>query len=151
MVSIDRSYNPLPFQKLFKLFLKDPGPLNSIKRVSAVKQLKLGQISIMWRPLQKSLQRYALSLISNNIGKPHTVVDSVSVWGIPPSIFKLKMNITCHASSRGRKNGGLGHTVQLSATQRYALSLLIFCPGMNSTAVDLKIYILSMILSRAYH
>jgi hypothetical protein len=45
----------------------------------------------MWRPLQKTLYRYALSLISNNIGMPQTAVDSVSVWGIPPSILKLKL------------------------------------------------------------
>jgi hypothetical protein len=52
----------------------------------------------MWRPQQKTLQRYALSLISNNIGMPYTVVDSVSVWGILLSIFKLKTNLTCLAS-----------------------------------------------------
>jgi hypothetical protein len=40
----------------------------------------------------------------------HTAVVSVSVWGIPPSIFKLKVNLTCLASSRGRQNGSLGHT-----------------------------------------
>jgi hypothetical protein len=64
----------------------------------------------MWRPLQKTPYRYALSLISNNIGMPQTAVDSVSVWGIPPSILKLKLDLTCLASSRSRQNGGLGHT-----------------------------------------
>jgi len=54
MVSIDRSYNPLPFRNFYNFFLKNPGPLNSIKRFSAVKQLKLGQILFMWRPLQKT-------------------------------------------------------------------------------------------------
>jgi hypothetical protein len=53
----------------------DPGPLNSKKRIRAVKQLSLGQVSILWRPLQKAQDRYALSLISNNIGMPHTTVD----------------------------------------------------------------------------
>ncbi len=37
---------------LFLTFLKVPGPLNNKKRFSAVKQLTLGQVSIMWRPLQ---------------------------------------------------------------------------------------------------
>ncbi len=45
MVSIDRSYNPLPFRNFVKLFFKDPDPLNSIKCFSAIKQLKLGQVS----------------------------------------------------------------------------------------------------------
>ncbi len=43
------------FPQFFKLFLKDPGPLNRKKRIRAVKQLSLGQVSILWRPLQKPL------------------------------------------------------------------------------------------------
>ncbi len=43
------------FPQFFQLFLKDPGPLNSKKRFSAAKQLSLGQVSIMWRPLQNAL------------------------------------------------------------------------------------------------
>ncbi len=99
MVSIDRPLNSLHFRIIFNLFSKDPGPLKSKKRIRAVKQLSLGQVSIMWRPLQNSQWRYALSLISNNIGMPHTAVDS-----------KTKVNLTCLASSRGRQNGGQGHT-----------------------------------------
>jgi hypothetical protein len=38
---------------------------------------------------------------------PHTSVNYVSVWGIPRSIFKIKMNLTCLASSRCRQNSGL--------------------------------------------
>jgi hypothetical protein len=104
-------------------------------------------------------------LISNNIGMPQTAVDSVSVWGIP-ILFEiklrayryrvfcsgchmietcpiLKLDLTCLASSRGRQNGGLGHTGigDLAVCPKF-VNLL---PGVNSTAVDLKIYILSMI------
>jgi hypothetical protein len=43
------------FPHYFELFLKEPGPLNSKKPIRAVKQLSLGQVSIMWRPLQKKL------------------------------------------------------------------------------------------------
>jgi hypothetical protein len=42
------------FPKFLKLFLKDPGPLNRNKRIRAVKQLSLGQVTIMWRPLQNA-------------------------------------------------------------------------------------------------
>jgi len=41
---------------------------------------------------------------------PHTAVISVSVWGTPRSIFKIKMNLTCLASSRCWQNSGLRHT-----------------------------------------
>ena len=43
------------FPKCLKLFLKDPGPLNRNKRIRAIKQLSLGQVTIMWRPLQNAL------------------------------------------------------------------------------------------------
>jgi hypothetical protein len=33
---------------------KNPSPLNIKKRFGAVKQLSLGQVSIMWCPLQKN-------------------------------------------------------------------------------------------------
>jgi hypothetical protein len=54
MVSIDRPLNSLHFRIIFNFFLKDPGPLKSKKRITAVQQLSLGQVSIMWRPLQKN-------------------------------------------------------------------------------------------------
>jgi hypothetical protein len=74
---------------------------------------------------------------------PQTAVDSVSVWGIPP-ILKQKLNLTCLASSRGRQSGGVGHT-GIGDLAVCPISLLIFCAGVNSTAVNLKIYIFSMI------
>jgi hypothetical protein len=43
------------FPQFFELFLKDPGPLNRKKRLRAVKQRSLGQVTIMWRPLQNAL------------------------------------------------------------------------------------------------
>jgi hypothetical protein len=43
------------FLQFFKLFLKDPRLLNRKKRIRAVKQLSLGQVTIMWRPLQNAL------------------------------------------------------------------------------------------------
>jgi hypothetical protein len=49
-----KAYKFSTFPHYFKLFLKDPGPLNSKKRIRAVKQLSLGQGSIMGRPLQKN-------------------------------------------------------------------------------------------------
>ncbi len=55
MGGINRQAFKYTFPQFFKLFLKEPGPLNSIKRFSAVKQLNLGQVWIMWRPLQKTL------------------------------------------------------------------------------------------------
>jgi hypothetical protein len=54
MVSTDRPLYSQHFRIIFNFFFKDPGPLNSKKRIRAVKQLSLGQVSIMWRPLQKN-------------------------------------------------------------------------------------------------
>ncbi len=42
------------FPHFLKLFLKDPGPLNRKKRIKVVNKFSLGQVSIMWRPLQKN-------------------------------------------------------------------------------------------------
>jgi hypothetical protein len=78
----------------FLTFFNGPRPFKQHKTVSSSKQLNLGQVSIMWRPLQKTLAvcpkfdfkqyRYATT----------TAVDSVSVWGIPPI---LKQNSQDHA------------------------------------------------------
>ncbi len=43
------------FPQFFNFFLKDPGPLNRKKLIRSVKQLSLGQVTIMWRPLQNAL------------------------------------------------------------------------------------------------
>jgi hypothetical protein len=43
------------FPQFSNFFLKDPGPLNRKKRNRGVKQLSLGQVTIMWRPLQNAL------------------------------------------------------------------------------------------------
>ena len=53
VVSIDRPYIPIHFRKLFTFFLKDPGPLNSKKRIWASKQLFMCADRIMWPPASK--------------------------------------------------------------------------------------------------
>jgi hypothetical protein len=55
MVSIDRPFLNTPHFRNLKKKFKGPRPFKQQKTFSAVKQLTLGQVLIMWRLLQKTL------------------------------------------------------------------------------------------------
>jgi hypothetical protein len=78
VVSIDRPLIRLHFRRFKKNFLKDPGPLKSIKRIRAAKQLFMCSDRIMWPPGSKIRYREDTSIICSQCRVYTSIIEANS-------------------------------------------------------------------------
>ena len=71
-----KAFNSSTFPPILNFFLKDPGPLKSIKRIWAAKQLFVCTDRIMWPPASKIQYRDDTCMISSQYRLNTSIIEN---------------------------------------------------------------------------